>query len=154
MPDEKSGPIGFAYGVSGNPYKAEASNDPHEAAKPVCAIACRDLLSYSRLASAARGAGYTPLQVEGPEAVRAVVPQAAFILVDLQDPAGGLAAVRAASQSPGGPVVFAIGPHVETDLLHAAREAGAAQVLTHGSATEKLATLLTKPPKEGILGDR
>jgi CheY-like chemotaxis protein len=113
---------------------------------PICAIACKDLLSYSRLASAAKAAGYRALQVEGPETVRAVAPQAALVLIDLQDPAGGLPCVRAAGTHPHLPV-FAIGPHVETELLEAARDAGATQVLTHNAASKHLGELLLKTAK-------
>lgn len=120
---------------------AAADEAPDDDA-PVCVIACQDLIGYSRLASAARGSGYRVVQAEGPVAVRAAAAEATIVLVDLQDAAGGLASVRAAAQS-SGPRIYAIGPHVETELLEQAEKAGATQVLTHSAVATKLPDLLT-----------
>lgn len=144
MGNERPLPGGFTRSVAGDPYK-QTEQEPGEGSLGICVIACRDLLSYSRFAAAAKAAGYRPLQAEGPEAVRAVAAEAAFVIVDLQDPAGGLAAVRAAKQAAEAGVVYAVGPHVETELLQAARDAGASQVLTHSAASRSLGELLMPP---------
>lgn len=126
-------------------YTQDVARPPAQAQEddtaPACVIACQDLISYSRLASAARGAGYRVIQAEGPVAVRAAAAEATIVLVDLQDAAGGLPAVRAAVQG-AAQRIFAIGPHVETDLLEQAEKAGASQVLTHRSVATRLPDLL------------
>jgi hypothetical protein len=55
-----------------------------------------------------------------------------------------LAFIRLCHSHPDRPGVVAFGPHVETERLAAAREAGADEVLTRGAFTQQLPTLIRR----------
>ena len=102
-------------------------------------VATRDLMGFSQLAGLVKLAGFEPIQVHDPAKIQAGADIAA-VLVDLGGPGDGLAAVETAHRA--GLPVFALGPHVQTELLEAARAKGATEVLPHSAARSRLPALL------------
>lgn len=111
---------------------------------PRCLIACRDLLAYSRLAGAAREADWQPAQATDAEALKRELRRASALVVDLQDPAGGVQAVRTARASRRPIPIVAVGPHKDELLQSQAREAGATHVLTNAVAATRLPRILAE----------
>ncbi|MBW3582874.1 MAG: DNA-binding response regulator [Euryarchaeota archaeon] len=110
-----------------------------------CLVAASDLMAWSRIANIVRAAGMEPVQVRKAEALGDPAEDVGAIVVDLGDPAGGVAAVaRARSAHPGARIV-AVGPHVHTDLMSGAKEAGADATLPNSAVADRLGALLTTP---------
>lgn len=107
-----------------------------------CLIATADLMGYSRLSQTARAAGLEPVQVRAPEAIADAAKQGPTraAIIDLGDRAGGLAALKEALAA--GLKTIAIGPHVDKELLEAARQQGAHEVLPHSATGEPLRMIL------------
>lgn len=107
-----------------------------------CGIVVSDLMSWSRLRGIVTAAGHEAVQVRKLEALDAL-GEAAVIVVDLGDPAGGVAAVRHARTTHPDARIIVLGPHVRTDLMEEARAAGADEALPNSAVAGRLGTLLS-----------
>ncbi|MBI3983582.1 MAG: DNA-binding response regulator [Gemmatimonadetes bacterium] len=90
-------------------------SSPDASADPVLLLETRDLVFRARLESVAHAARWQVSRV----------PPATLAVVELN---GSAAIARVRALVAGGIPVLAFGPHVEADLLRAAREAGAEAV--------------------------
>ena len=100
-----------------------------------------DLMFSTRLRDAARDLGHDCRVVRRAADVTGALEGVDVLVVDLMLPGGGaLAAVTAAREA--GVTVLAYGEHVRADVLDAAREAGADQVLTNREFASRLPVLL------------
>ena len=79
-----------------------------------------------------------------------IEPGPALLLVDL-DADGALDAIERCRTMIPAPRIVAFGPHVRTDLLAAAREAGADEVLPRSAFVARLPDLLKAGPSGGAL---
>ena len=77
-------------------------------------------------------------------------PGAALLLVDL-DAEDAMAAIERCRTMIPAPRIIAFGPHVRADLLAAAREAGADEVLPRSAFVARLPDLLKNGPSGGAL---
>lgn len=93
-------------------------------------LLCDELMSRTRLASAWKQAGATVIK-----STDGTTPD--YIVVDLtaRDALARVAHLRAASPSID---ILAFGPHVEGDLLLAAKAAGASELAARGSVLERV----------------
>jgi DNA-binding NarL/FixJ family response regulator len=107
-------------------------------------VAVRDLVFRSKIHAAAERLG-VPIQLAPrgtplDEAARGL--GTGTLLVDLGEP-GAVDGVRAAKQLPGVKVIGFVG-HVQDDVMRAAADAGADEVLSRGELVRRLDTLLTE----------
>jgi DNA-binding NarL/FixJ family response regulator len=107
-------------------------------------VAVRDLVFRSKIHAAAERLG-VPIQLAPrgaplDEAARAL--GVGTLLVDLGEP-GAVEGIRAAKQLAGVKVIGFVG-HVHDDVMRAAAEAGADEVLSRGELVRRLDTLLTE----------
>jgi hypothetical protein len=98
-----------------------------------------DLMFSTRLRDAARHLGHDCEIVRRAEDLSGRLAGADLVIIDLSA-GGALEAVQAASQA--GVATVAYGEHVRVDVLQAARNAGADQVLTRFEFTRQLPALL------------
>jgi len=75
-----------------------------------------------------------------------------LVLVDLSAEGDPLDAIRRCRADAASPRIVAFGPHVEADLLAAAREAGAGEVLARSAFSKKLPALLQQAGNEAAVG--
>lgn len=115
-----------------------------------CLVACADLMTSSRLTQTVRAAGLDAVAVRGTDDLRArhAEAPAVAVLVDLNDPAGGVAVVAAAHALEPRPIVLAIGPHVDAASMRAAKDAGADYTLPHSATGEPLRERLLEAARE------
>ena len=105
-----------------------------------------DLMFSTRLRDTARDLGHDCQVVRKAADVPAALDDADIVVIDLMVAGGGaLEAVAAARDA--GVVVVAYGEHVRADVLQAAREAGADQVLTRSEFAFRLPVLLGGEPR-------
>jgi hypothetical protein len=111
---------------------------------PTTVFLTTDLMSSSRLLSAATGAGLT-LHLVGKAAdlPAKLGPDCRLVLIDLTEFASQVASIvaTAGQQAPRAQIV-AFGPHVDEALLEAARAAGCHQVLSRGQFHQQYGELL------------
>jgi coenzyme F420-reducing hydrogenase gamma subunit len=100
-----------------------------------------DLMFSTKLRDAARHLGHECEIVRRADDVSGRLADADLVVVDLGIASGGaLEAVQAAREA--GVATVAYGEHVRADVLQAARDAGADQVLTRFEFTKQLPALL------------
>jgi CheY-like chemotaxis protein len=105
-----------------------------------------DLMFSTRLRDAAKDLGHECDIVRKAADVPDRLAGADLVVIDLMVAGGGaLEALAAAQQA--GVVVVAYGEHVQADVLAAAREAGADQVLTRSEFAYRLPVLLGGEPR-------
>jgi CheY-like chemotaxis protein len=101
----------------------------------------RDLMFSTRVRDAAASLGHDCEMVGKAADVSGRLEGADLVIIDLMVPGGGaLEAVEAARSA--GVTVVAYGEHVRADVLQAARDAGADDVLTRSEFTRRLPALL------------
>ncbi len=111
---------------------------------PVLALVS-DLFFGSRIAAAARAAGVAVRTVRTLAELERVLGEGAprLVLVDLEAPgADPLEAIARCRRLASPPRVVAFGPHVQEELLDAARARGADEALPRGALTASLPRLL------------
>jgi DNA-binding response OmpR family regulator len=107
----------------------------------------RDLMFSTRLRDAARHFGHDCDMVGKAADVAGRLEGTDLVIIDLMVPGGGaLEAVGAARAA--GVTVVAYGEHVRADVLQAARDAGADDVLTRSEFTRRLPALLGAGPTD------
>ncbi len=110
-------------------------------------LVTKDLLAGSQVAPAVRAVGMPFASVPNASALERRLAESAprMVLIDLNTPALDLAslvpAIRTAAPEA---VIVAFGPHVHTERLRAAREAGCHAVLTRGQLVSGLPDLLSQ----------
>jgi hypothetical protein len=111
---------------------------------PPVLLLSTDLLVGSQVLGAARALGVAARQVQSLADLRAALASpAARVLVDLSLAGLNLPAVVELARDQPSPVpVVAFGPHVQTGLLAAARDAGCDEVLARGQFTSQLGRVL------------
>ncbi|MEM6553149.1 MAG: hypothetical protein AAF750_13610 [Planctomycetota bacterium] len=119
---------------------------------------CADLIFATRVRAAAEDANLTSRPVRNPDMLAARLNQiddgkpnapVSLFIADLENPESLnlITQLRAweTDQPEHAPIpVVAFGPHVMTDALQAASDAGATRVMTRGSFTSALPTLLSE----------
>ena len=75
-----------------------------------------------------------------------------LVLIDLSAEGDPLDAIRRSWGDAASPRIVAFGPHVEADLLAAAREAGASEVLARSAFSKRLPALLQQAGNEAAAG--
>ena len=109
-----------------------------------------DLIFDSRITGAAARVGAEVRVVRTPDALRAALPEASLVIVDLSaagdDPPGLIRELKtAAPQTP----IVAFLAHVEVELRKAAQAAGADQVLPRSAFVERLGQILRAESNSG-----
>ncbi|HLF41798.1 MAG TPA: hypothetical protein VI854_10050 [Acidimicrobiia bacterium] len=105
-----------------------------------------DLMFSTRLRDTARDLGHDCRVVRRADDVPGALAEADILVVDLMVAGGGaLDAVSAARDA--GVTVVAYGEHVRADVLQAARDAGADEVLTRSEFAYRLPVLLGGEPR-------
>lgn len=107
---------------------------------PIVAAYVSDLIFQSKIAATARAAGAT-LRVSGNLdrwAAQLADANVATALIDLNAAGDPLAAIRVAREATHAPRVVCYVSHVQTDLIEAARAAGADEVLARSAFVTRL----------------
>ena len=114
--------------------------------------ACTDLFFATRIRSTAESLGVTTRPTRDVEALqqrldrvddgKANAPVTA-VMIDLELGETATALIRQAAAHAAAPTVIAFGSHVAKDVLQAARDAGADEVLPRSAFTAKLPDMLT-----------
>ncbi len=112
---------------------------------PTCLLLSNDLIFTSRIQQAANHAGVECLVVQDEVAMCAASDnQPSTVFIDLQALGDmSLSAIQAASKALPEARIIAFGPHVQADLLEAARQAGANLVLPRSAFVQQLPSLLS-----------
>ena len=111
-----------------------------------CWILTQDLLFGSQCQSAVQAAGFACATAPSLAQIAAKADPFYFVVIDLSLPRLDIgAAVRELRESSTPPArVLAVGPHVHTGRLEAAREANCDRVLSKGEASQQLANILSE----------
>lgn len=116
----------------------------HDGTRFILAVV-NDLMFGSRIRGAADNLGVRVIFARSATALVEQAPLARLILLDLEtrwlDPARHIAALKASAATASVPIV-AFGSHVETEILTAARAAGAERVLARSAFVKILPELL------------
>lgn len=107
-----------------------------------------DLIWATRIKGTADALGISCRPVRSPEMLDARLADASpvALIVDLETEQAGVDLIRHLRTKPEAPrlAVLAFAPHVKKDLIQAARDAGADQVLTRGAFDHDLVDILLK----------
>ena len=104
---------------------------------PPVLLLCRDLMFVGKVTATARAVGRTVRVIRDPGQLPA---EGGRLMVDLSQK-GALEAAAVWREASGGTVI-GFAPHVDTETIARAREAGFEQVLTRGRFTAEVASLI------------